>query len=201
MYSDTHSLEELLSLQQKVKDCSIEIVASELRALQNQEALREEAIERQRREQEERKKAEDAMVLERSKESKTGAPWQLEEDHCLSQAIKKYPAGYRNRWGKIAEYVTEYSRCNRERTDVQCRARIEEITRRNMGQNTKVDDNGAFARFQRGKELFKEKNKVEIQLDTNYSSVAAVVKEEEKMDENGWTQSQQKALEAFGFEG
>lgn len=36
MYSDTHSLEELLSLQQKVKDCSIEIVASELRALQNQ---------------------------------------------------------------------------------------------------------------------------------------------------------------------
>ena len=70
-----------------------------------------------------------------------------------------------------------------------------------MGQNTKVDDKGAFARFQRGKELFKEKNKVEIQLDTNYSSVAAVVKEEEKMDENGWTQSQQKALEAFGFEG
>ena len=96
--------------------------------------------------------------------------------------------------------MTEYSRCNRERTDVQCRARIEEITRRNMGQNTKVDDNGAFARFQRGKELFKEKNKVEIQLDTNYSSVAAVVKEEEKMDENGWTQSQQKALEAFDFE-
>ena len=53
--------------------------------------MKEEAIERQRREQEERKKVEDAMVLERSKESKTGAPWQLEEDHCLSQAIKKYP--------------------------------------------------------------------------------------------------------------
>ena len=35
------------------------------------------------------------MVLERSKESKTGAPWQLEEDHCLSQAIKKYPVGGR----------------------------------------------------------------------------------------------------------
>ena len=68
-----------------------------------------------------------------------------------------------------------------------------------MGQNTKVDDNGAFARFQRGKELFKEKNKIDIQLDTNYSTVAATVQEEEKTDENGWTQSQQKALEAFSF--
>lgn len=47
-------------------------------------------------------------------------------------------AGYRNRWVKIAEFVTEYSHCNTERTDVQCRARIEEIMKKNMGQNTKV---------------------------------------------------------------
>ena len=90
--------------------------------------------------------------------------------------------------------------CNRERTDVQCRARIEEIMQKNMGQNTKVDDSGAFARFQRGKEMFKEKNKVEIKLDTNYNVVEESAKQtksepEEKADENGWTQSQQKALE------
>lgn len=70
---------------------------------------------------------------------------------------------------------------------------------RNMGQNTKVDDSGAFARFQRGKEMFKEKNKVEIKLDTNYNVVEESAKQakevEEKADENGWTQSQQKALE------
>ena len=54
--------------------------------------------------------------------------------------------------------MSEYSHCNRERTDVQCRARIEEIMQKNMGQNTKVDDSGAFPRFQRGKEMFKEKN-------------------------------------------
>lgn len=29
--------------------------------------------------------------MERSKMSKTGAEWKLEEDHCLSQAVKKYP--------------------------------------------------------------------------------------------------------------
>ena len=47
-------------------------------------------------------------------------------------------AGYRNRWVKIAEFVTEYSHCNTERTDVQCRARFEVIMKMNMGQNTKV---------------------------------------------------------------
>ena len=47
-------------------------------------------------------------------------------------------AGYRNRWVKIAEFVTESSHCNTERTDVQCRARIEEIMKKNMGQTTKV---------------------------------------------------------------
>ena len=46
---------------------------------------------RQRREQEEKKRQEDAAVLEKSKESKTGEAWQLEEDHCLSQAVKKFP--------------------------------------------------------------------------------------------------------------
>ena len=71
---------------------------------------------------------------------------------------------------------------------------------KNMGQNTKVDDSGAFARFQRGKEMFKEKNKVEIKLDTNYNVVEDATQAkseaaEEKADENGWTQSQQKALE------
>ena len=96
--------------------------------------------------------------------------------------------------------MSEYSHCNRERTDVQCRARIEEIMQKNMGQNTKVDDSGAFARFQRGKEMFKEKNKVEIKLDPNYNVVEESAKQtkepaEEKADENGWTQSQQKALE------
>ena len=52
---------------------------------------KQEEIDRQRRDQEEKKKAEDALALERSKESKTGEPWQLEEDHCLSQAVKKFP--------------------------------------------------------------------------------------------------------------
>ena len=109
-----------------------------------------------------------------------------------------------------------------------------------MGQDTKVDGSGAFARFQRGKEMFKEKNKVEIHLDTNYYSgknvagststakptsttasttVSTTVstttkplsttsttagdggekkgKSGEVADENGWTQSQQKALEAY----
>ena len=47
-------------------------------------------------------------------------------------------AGYRNRWVKIAEFVTEYSHCNTERTDVQGRARIEESMYKNMGHNTKV---------------------------------------------------------------
>lgn len=41
--------------------------------------------------QEEKKRQEDAAVLEKSKEKKSGADWQLEEDHCLSQAIKKFP--------------------------------------------------------------------------------------------------------------
>ena len=38
-----------------------------------------------------KKKEEDQKALERSKLSKTGAEWKLEEDHCLSQAVKKYP--------------------------------------------------------------------------------------------------------------
>ena len=108
---------------------------------------------------------------------------------------------------KIAEYVTEYSHCNRERTDVQCRARIEEIMKKNMGQDTKVDGNDAFARFQRNKtQTFKEKNKVDIKLDNRYAenhSIQVTIvekKEEEKPDENGWTQTQQKALEAYDFE-
>ena len=124
--------------------------------------------------------------------------------------------------------MSEYSHCNRERTDVQCRARIEEIMKQNMGQDTKVDGSGAFARFQRGKEMFKEKNKVEIHLDTNYYSGKNVVsssntgndgtsptttkttstaaisttpsgKSGEIADENGWTQSQQKALETYAI--
>ena len=122
---------------------------------------------------------------------------------------------------KIAEFVSEYSHCNRERTDIQCRARIEEIMKRNIGQDTKVDGMDAFARFQRNKtQTFKEKNKVDIKLDNRYtedssikvkivnnnkttpapvSSASSVpaVKEEEKPDENGWTQTQQKALEAY----
>lgn len=115
---------------------------------------------------------------------------------------------------------------------------------KNMGQNTKVDDSGAFARFQRGKELFKEKNKVEIRLDRNYNvaeeggddgkSDAAKgdaakgdaarsdtmnsntaksdtannntannntakndTTKSDHVDENGWTQSQQRALEKW----
>ena len=46
-----------------------------------------------RREQEAKKKQENAIALEKSKESKTGVEWQLEEDHCLSQAVKKFPVG------------------------------------------------------------------------------------------------------------
>lgn len=101
--------------------------------------------------------------------------------------------------------MSEYSHCNRERTDVQCRARIEEITKKNMGQDTKVDENDAFARFQRNKTTFKEKNKVEIKLDSRYAvndSIKITIvekKEEEKPDENGWTQTQQKALEALVY--
>ena len=102
--------------------------------------------------------------------------------------------------------MSEYSHCNRERTDVQCRARIEEIMKKNMGQDTKVDDNDAFARFQRNKTTFKEKNKVEIHLDNRYAEndnieIKIVEKKvgEEKPDENGWTQTQQAALEAFDF--
>ena len=43
---------------------------------------------------------------------------------------------------KIAEFVTEYSHCGTERTDVQCRARIEEMLKKNMGQTTKVGTGG-----------------------------------------------------------
>ena len=78
--------------------------------------------------------------------------------------------------------------------------------KKNMGQDTKVDDNDAFARFQRNKTTFKEKNKVEIHLDNRYAEndnieIKIVEKkvEEEKPDENGWTQTQQAALEAFDF--
>lgn len=52
---------------------------------------RKKEIERIRKEQEEKKKQENAIALEKSKESKTGVEWQLEEDHCLSQAVKKFP--------------------------------------------------------------------------------------------------------------
>ena len=76
--------------------------------------------------------------------------------------------------------------------------------KKNMGQDTKVDDNDAFARFQRNKTTFKEKNKVEIHLDNRYAEndnieIKIVEKkvEEEKPDENGWTQTQQAALESF----
>ena len=41
MYSDAHSLDELLSLQQKVKEQSIEVVASELRLFQTQVSVME----------------------------------------------------------------------------------------------------------------------------------------------------------------
>lgn len=78
--------------------------------------------------------------------------------------------------------------------------------KKNMGQDTKVDDNDAFARFQRNKTTFKEKNKVEIHLDNRYAEndnieIKIVEKkvEEEKPDENGWTQTQQAALESFDF--
>ena len=72
------------------------------------------------------------------------------------------------------------------------------------------DDDDAFARFRRNQSTFKEKNKVEIKLDTRYDVSQpgqtvekkvekvekAAEKEKEKEDEQGWTQSQQKALEA-----
>ena len=85
------------------------------------------------------------------------------------------------------------------------------------------DDDDAFARFRRNQSTFKEKNKVEIKLDTRYDvsqpgqtvekkvekaaekvekaaekveKAAEKEKEKEKEDEQGWTQSQQKALEA-----
>ena len=48
-------------------------------------------MERKRQEEEEEKKKKDLRAMERSKMSKTGAEWKLEEDHCLSQAVKKYP--------------------------------------------------------------------------------------------------------------
>lgn len=84
-----------------------------------------------------------------------------------------------------------------------------------------VDDDDAFARFQRNKSNFKEKNKVEIHLDTRYDETVSETTNEtnskassklnntagetsnnvdgkkEREDENGWTQSQQKALEAL----
>lgn len=78
--------------------------------------------------------------------------------------------------------------------------------KKNMGQDTKVDDNDAFARFQRNKTTFKEKNKVEIHLDNRYAEndnieikIVEKTVEEEKPDENGWTQTQQAALESFDF--
>ena len=55
------------------------------------EATKESELARIRQLQEEKKRKEDAAVLEKSKEKKSGADWQLEEDHCLSQAIKKFP--------------------------------------------------------------------------------------------------------------
>lgn len=58
-----------------------------------QEEAKQAEIERIRREQEEKKRREDEAALEKSKESKTGVEWQLEEDHCLSQAVKKFPVG------------------------------------------------------------------------------------------------------------
>ena len=92
------------------------------------------------------------------------------------------------------------------------------------------DDDDAFARFRRNQSTFKEKNKVEIKLDTRYDvsqpgqtvekkvekaaekvekaadkvekaadkveKAAEKEKDKEKEDEQGWTQSQQKALEA-----
>ncbi|KAK8825725.1 hypothetical protein WA577_000895 [Blastocystis sp. JDR] len=213
--------EELAALQALAKKAEVEgyeCVKAVLLKMKEEQEEQEREIEKKRMEEEAKKKEEDQKALERSKLSKTGAEWKLEEDHCLSQAVKKYPAGYRNRWVKIAEFVTEYSHCGTERTDVQCRARIEEMLKKNMGQNTKVDDGDAFARFQRGKTEFKEKNKVEITLDKRYevSDVSAVKptgkatakttgkataaestpSQEEKPDENGWTQSQQKALES-----
>ena len=78
--------------------------------------------------------------------------------------------------------------------------------KKNMGQDTKVDDNDAFARFQRNKTTFKEKNKVEIHLDNRYAEndnieikIVEKTVEEEKPDDNGWTQTQQAALESFDF--
>ena len=65
--------------------------------LHAKEAKKEEELNRQRREQEEKKRQEDAAVLEKSKESKTGEAWQLEEDHYLSQAVKKFPVLLRRR--------------------------------------------------------------------------------------------------------
>lgn len=56
-----------------------------------QEKKKKLEVERIRKEQEEKKKQENAIALEKSKESKTGVEWQLEEDHCLSQAVKKFP--------------------------------------------------------------------------------------------------------------
>lgn len=58
-----------------------------------QEEAKKNEVERVRREQEAKKKQENAIALEKSKESKTGVEWQLEEDHCLSQAVKKFPVG------------------------------------------------------------------------------------------------------------
>ena len=62
------------------------------------------------------------------------------------------------------------------------------------------DDGDAFARFQRNQSTFKEKNKVEITLDTRYDvsqPEESAEKAKEKEDEQGWTQSQQKALELW----
>mmetsp|Transcript_14406 Transcript_14406/g.21751 ORF Transcript_14406/g.21751 Transcript_14406/m.21751 type:complete len:618 (+) Transcript_14406:110-1963(+) len=93
-------------------------------------------------------------------------PWTEEELSMLAKAIKRFPAGARQRWEMIADHVSSQLRLEIPRTKDEC-----------------------IAKYQ---ELQAAPKRTKAQTEIPKSSAPPVV---HTVDENGWTEQQQKQLE------
>ncbi|KAJ4457355.1 putative DnaJ subfamily C member 2 [Paratrimastix pyriformis] len=100
-------------------------IEQEFRAEVDQQRERERAAQQSQeaqraQEAQQRAAAQQAAAAAEESLPESGKPWSLDEVDLLNKAIKKYPAGTRQRWGLVAQNV-------RTRTEQQCIAKTREL--------------------------------------------------------------------------
>ncbi|CAK9034707.1 DnaJ homolog subfamily C member 2 (Gliosarcoma-related antigen MIDA1) (Zuotin-related factor 1) [Durusdinium trenchii] len=157
-------------------------------AMEKVMTLFEETREAKRAKEQEEQEARQARLREeearqiKRKEKAEAPPWSPDELSSLQKATKKFPGGTRNRWLMICNYINSLPGQTVVRTQEDC-------LKQSRIMATKIEERGNFAG---------NNNKIGFKSEAAAPPPPSASTErpaEEGVDEDGWTQQQQQALE------